>query len=151
MKRIINFRSVTYVLTLAAFSFITLVSSISADATTLNNSLSFNAYEQKANPADFIFTDDLGNVLDPTEFEVRFSSNKGEIAPQANVVSKTMTVDRYNFGSPLLAPYITVSEPSGLSTPWKGTLRVQKRWTQDTLWGTYYWVRYSGTVTATSR
>lgn len=151
MKKVVNqcqcFISLSLLLSLLAFSssFTFASAASSKDLSLITNN------PVKLDPNDFIFTDENGSVLNPSDLEVYMTSDEGMITPYANVISKTMTVTKQNFGSPYLASSITVSEPSGYLTPWKGTLPLVKSYTVETFGGIIYYSVYSGTVYATTR
>lgn len=150
MTKIINFRqffgTVSLVLALLIFS-----SSFTPVSAASDTDLPVMASEvTNQDFSDIIITDENGDVLDPNELVILDDYGNGMIATYSNIVSKQVTITKQSMSGFFWANSISYSAPSGLRTPWKGTLYKRNTYTLQGAILMYYTV-YSGTVYATSR
>lgn len=135
-------------LVLALLVFSSSFTSVSAAS---NNDLGLStSNEVKPDYNDIIITDEDGNVLDPNELVITETPNTGEISILANIVSKQVSVTKMSMSGYFWDNTISYNEPSGLLTPWTGTLKKTKTYTMQGGNLMYYTV-YSGTVYAQTR
>ena len=153
MKKVISYRQF-FTISILVLSFLLIFTSFSSVNAASNQAVT-PLNSEKVDPNDFEFSDENGNIIDSSEFEAYLTpnSNNNGITPYANIVSKTLTVTKQNYGSPVYGKTITVSRKSGKGflTPWTGTLKRVKSYSADGGYGIIYYAVFKGTVYAKIR
>lgn len=151
MAKVFNFRQFLGMGSLVlALLFFSSSSYTSVSAASNDNLPLITSSEVNQEFSGITITDEDGNVLDPNDLAITESGNDGMITPYANIVSKQVTVTKQNMAGYYFANSISYSAPSGLLTPWSGTLYKTKTYSLSGAI-TMYYTEYSGTVYATTR